>query len=365
MAVIAAVARLMQGPAAALDCAETLLRLDRFDAIIDVRSPGEFAEDHIPGAVNCPVLDDAERVEIGTLHKQVSAFAARRRGAALVAANIARHLQSPAFERPREWRPLVYCWRGGQRSGAMNHVLGRIGWHSAQLAGGYRAYRRAVLDALETLPLRFSFRVVCGTTGSGKSRLLRHLRTCGAQVLDLEELARHRGSVLGDLPAAPQPSQKWFESQLWAALRALDTERPVFVESESRKIGALRVPDALIGHMRAAPCVLLELPLAERVRLLREEYLHFEQDVAALGTQLDCLAVLHGRERVGQWKKLAAQSRWNAMVQRLLVEHYDPAYLRSIGRNFAQVGQARRVTAERADESEYARLAQELAAAPG
>jgi tRNA 2-selenouridine synthase len=247
----------------------------------------------------------------------------------------------------------------------MNHVLGRIGWHSAPVAGGYRAYRRAVLDALETLPLRFSFRVVCGTTGSGKSRLLRHLRTCGAQVLDLEELARHRGSVLGDLPAAPQPSQKWFESQLWAALRALDTERPVFVESESRKIGALRVPDALIGHMRAAPCVLLELPLAERVRLLREEYLHFEQDVAALGTQLDCLAALHGRERVGQWKKLAAQSRWNAMVQRLLVEHYDPAYLRSIGRNFAQVGQARRVTAERADESEYARLAQELAAAPG
>jgi tRNA 2-selenouridine synthase len=287
-------------------------------------------------------------------------ISARRRGAALVAASIARHLQTPAFDQQREWRPLVYCWRGGQRSAAMTHVLGRIGWRAVQLAGGYRAYRRAVLLALDELPLHLRLRVICGTTGSGKSRLLQHLKAAGAQVLDLEALACHRGSVLGDLPSAPQPSQKWFESQLWAALRALDPARPVFVESESRKIGALRVPDALLAAMRAAPCLLLELPIEQRVRLLRQEYLHFEQDVAALGAQLDCLTALHGHERIEQWKALAAQTRWDELVERLLAEHYDPAYLRSIHRNFAQVAGAQRLAVTRADAEHYAELARTL-----
>lgn len=345
----------------ALDCTAALHALSQFDAIIDVRSPSEYAEDRIPGAVNCPVLDDAERARIGTLHRQDSAFAARRSGAALVARNIARHLESTIFDRPRDWRPLVYCWRGGQRSAAMTHVLERIGWRAQQLEGGYRAYRRAVLQALETLPPLLQWRVICGTTGSGKSRLLAELRAAGAQVLDLEALACHRGSVLGDLPQAPQPGQKWFESQLWNELRSLDPARPVFVESESRKIGALRLPQALIDHMRAATCVVLELPVAERVRLLREEYLHFEQDPAALGAQLDCLAPLHGHQRIDQWKALAGAGRWSEMVQRLLEEHYDPAYLRSIDRNFRQVAQAQRVELANATAGEFRRVAEELA----
>jgi tRNA 2-selenouridine synthase len=348
--------------AAVLDCAEALNRLQSFGAIIDVRSESEFAEDHIPGAVNFPVLDDAERVLIGTLHKQDSAFAARKRGAALVARNIAAHLDTPFFDRPREWRPLVYCWRGGQRSGAMTHVLGRVGWQAQQLDGGYRAYRRAVLAALEALPLGLDFRVICGTTGSGKSRLLQCLQTAGAQVLDLEALAQHRGSVLGDLPAAPQPSQKWFESQLWDALRRLDATRPVFVESESRKIGGVHLPQALIDHMRAGSCLVVNLPLHERVRLLRQEYAHFEQDVAALGMQLDCLSALHGHERITQWKALARAGRWDEMVERLLVEHYDPAYLRSIQRNFRQVGAAVQVSLPSADVGDFERVAQSLAA---
>ncbi len=345
-------------------CDEALAQLAQFDAILDVRSPGEFAEDHIPGAMNVPVLDDTERAEVGTLHKQVSAFAARRRGAVLVARNVARHVETLFCDKPRQWRPLVYCWRGGARSAAMTHVLARIGWHARQLEGGYRAYRRAVVAALQALPSRFEFHVICGTTGTGKSRLLVQLARVGAQVLDLERLAQHRGSVLGGLPAQPQPTQKMFETRIWWALRAFDPQRPVFVESESRKVGELRVPDALIERMRAARCVRIELPLAERVRLLRDEYVHFEADPQALLAQLDCLVPLHGRERVESWKELARRGQWETLVERLLVEHYDPAYLRSIRRNFGRIDAAPTVRPASASEADYAALARALAAQP-
>ena len=342
-------------------CADAVAQLDAFDSIIDVRSPSEFALDHLPGAVNCPVLDDEERATVGTMHKVDSAFAAKRRGAALVARNIARHLEGEFAGKPRQWRPLVYCWRGGQRSGAMVHVLSAIGWPARQLAGGYRSFRRHVVAELEQLPRRLRMRVVCGPTGSGKSRLLRQLGACGAQVLDLEEIARHRGSVLGALPR-PQPSQKHFETQLWSALHAFDPRRPIFVESESRKVGQLRLPDALIEHMRASECVQLQLPTEARVRLLRDEYAHFEADGPALMRQLDCLIGLHGRERVESWKSLAAEHRWDDMVRRLLEEHYDPAYHRSINRNFQRAAGAAQVTLDGETEAAFARAAAALAA---
>ena len=324
-----------------VSCAEALQDPTRFDELIDVRSEREFADDHLPGAINRPVLHDAERAEIGTLYKQVSPFNARRRGAVLVARNIATIVETQLEAKPRDWKPLVYCWRGGQRSAALTHVLARIGWHPLQLEGGYQAYRRQVVQDLLELPARLELRIICGTTGSGKSRLLQHLAQVGAQVLDLERLANHRGSVLGAMPSLAQPSQKQFESRIWWALRELRANAPVFVESESRKVGDLRVPDALITAMRAAPCTRLELPIAERVKLLRDEYVHFERDPAQLAIQLDCLVPRHGSERVGEWKALAAAGKWDEMVERLLQEHYDPAYLRSIGRNFAQVGAAR------------------------
>jgi len=322
-----------------ISCSEAVADLAGFDSIVDVRSPREFAEDCVPGAINCPVLDDDERALVGTLHNTESAFAARRRGAALVARNIARHLEERFAGKPKSWRPLVYCWRGGQRSAAMVHVLTAVGWPARQLEGGYRAFRRQVMAELESLPPRFRLRVVCGPTGSGKSRLLRHLAACGAQALDLEAIAEHRGSVLGALPS-PQPSQKRFETRLWWTLRQFDAARPVFVESESRKVGQLRLPDTLIEHMRSAECVRLQLDIDARVRLLREEYAHFEADVPALLRQLDCLTALHGRERVERWKRLAQAQRWDEMVASLLEEHYDPAYRRSLERNFRRSAQA-------------------------
>lgn len=344
-----------------ISCDEALRDLGRFDSIIDVRSESEFAEDHLPGATNFPVLDDAQRAEVGRLYKQVSPFEARKLGAVLVARNIARHVESAFADKPRDWAPLVYCWRGGERSGSLAHVLNRIGWRVRQLDGGYRAYRRAVVAELDVLPQRFEFRVVCGTTGSGKSRLLRHLDLAGAQVLDLEALAHHRGSVLGGLPGLPQPSQKMFESRIRARLAAMDPAQPVFVEAESRKVGQLRVPDTLIGRMRAAPCLRVDLPFLERVRLLRDEYAHFEAAPEALFAQLDCLVALHGRRRIDEWKALAERGAWEEFVARLLAEHYDPSYLKSIRRNFARYDDADVVSVERADDRAFAASAAELA----
>ena len=315
----------------------------RFDAILDARTPSEYALDHVPGAVSTPVLDDAERAEVGTLYKQVSAFEAKKRGAALVAKNVARHIEEHFGGKTKDWRPLVYCWRGGKRSGAMAHILREVGWQAETLAGGYRAYRRWVVGELARLPYRFRFRVIHGATGSGKSRLLRALEDAGAQTLDLEALARHRGSVLGALPGEPQPSQKWFESQVLSRLLALDAEQPVYVEGESKKIGELQVPEVLMERMRASTCVLVEADVETRVSLLLDEYGHFLADAAALGAQLDCLAALHGNQRIAEWKALAARGAWREFVGALLVEHYDPAYTRSATRNFAQLGAAPRV----------------------
>ena len=331
-----------------------------FDAIIDTRSPAEYAEDHIPGAISAPVLSNEERAEIGTLYKQLSPFDAKKRGAALVAKNIAFHIENSFSGKERSWKPLVYCWRGGKRSGAMAHVLREIGWAAATLEGGYRAYRKHVVTQLEHLPLRFELRVIHGPTGSGKSRLIGALAKRGAQVLDLEALAAHRGSVLGQLPGRPQPSQKWFESQLLAALLALDPAKPVFVEGESRKIGQVQVPAALIERMRASPCVLLDAALETRVSLLLDEYRHFTADRASLEAQLDCLVGLYGHERVAEWKALAARGAWREFVARLLVEHYDAAYKRSSERNFPRLAGAARLRIASDDESAFLDAAKAL-----
>ena len=340
------------------------MNFKQFDTIIDVRSPAEFAEDHIPGAVSAPVLDDDERAEVGTLYKQVSPFEAKKVGAALLAKNVSRHVESLFKNKDKSWRPLVYCWRGGKRSGATAHILREIGWRAETLEGGYKAYRRFVVSQLHSLPLGLNFTVIHGPTGSGKSRLLSALKAAGAPVLDLEDLAAHRGSVLGDLPGRPQPSQKMFESLLLEELSALPTDAPVFVEGESKKIGQIQVPEALIERMRASPCVVLEASVETRVDLLLEEYRHFLADHAALDRQLDCLVALHGRERIAEWKALAAGGAWREFVSRLLLEHYDPAYRRSSHRNFSQLAEARKLPIASSNADAFAHAARSLLERP-
>ena len=322
-------------PVQRIDIDMALRRLGTFGAVIDARSPAEFALDALPGAVNWPTLDDEERRLVGTEYKQISAFEARKRGAVLAARNIARHLERETPDLPKSWQPLVYCWRGGQRSGSLALVLGQVGFDVHVLEGGYREFRRRVVADLEHAGAGLALRVLCGPTGSGKSRLLGALQAAGAQVLDLEGLARHRGSVLGALPDALQPSQKHFETRLWELLRALDPAQPVFVESESRTIGRLRVPEALLGQMRAAPCLRVRMPDEARVALLLEDYAHYARDPALLARQLDTLREARGHALVEGWQAGLAAGRVREVVQALLAEHYDPIYLRSMSRNYS------------------------------
>ena len=314
---------------------EAAPRLADFDAVIDARSPAEFAEDHLPGAVNWPVLDDEQRRIVGTLYVQTSALAARKVGAAMVARNIADHLDRWIADKPRNWQPLVYCWRGGQRSGSLAWFLDQIGFRTARLDGGYKGFRAVVRQDLAAWPARFGYRVLAGRTGSGKTRLLQALAAEGAQVLDLEALAAHRGSLLGGLPGRPQPSQKRFDTLLWEALRTMDPARPVFVESESKKIGRLQVPDALLAEMHQRSRVLhLDMPDDARVQLLLEDYGFFAGDTERFCSLLDGLVELRGRETVGRWQALARAGQWAEVFAQLMREHYDPLYLRSMGRNF-------------------------------
>ena len=336
--------------------------LGDFADVIDVRSPAEFAEDHVPGAISCPVLSDEERAVVGTLHAQASAFEARKLGAALISRNIAGIVER-FRDRPREFAPLVYCWRGGQRSRSLAHVLNEIGWRAAQLEGGYRAYRRHVVATLDALPARFAYRVICGLTGSGKSRLLAALAREGAQTLDLEGLAKHRGSLLGDLPGDPQPSQKMFESLLLRALERLDPARVVFVESESKKIGRLQVPDALLATMRGSPCVRVDLARPLRVALLRDEYAHFLADPSLLSARLAPLRPLRGRATIEHWNALAAARDFDALVADLLDKHYDPVYAQSIERNFPHSAGADAVAPAGIDEAAYRAAARQALAA--
>lgn len=345
-----------------IDVESAIARLSDFDVLLDARSPSEHADDRLPGAISCPVLDDAQRAHVGTAYRQQSPFEARRVGAALVAANIATQLRATLAARPREWTPLVYCWRGGERSGALAHVLSRIGWRPLQLEGGYREFRRYVIRELESLPARFEFRVLCGATGSGKSRLLHHLRRAGAQILDLEHLAAHRGSVLGGLPELPQPGQRRFETRLWWALRSLDPGCPIFVESESRRIGLRQLPDAMLEALRAAPCVTVQTRFEDRVRLLRQDYRHFEAAPRRLGDQLKLLRELHGAARLLEWETMAEQGRWDDLVAGLLREHYDPLYRRSLARNFGGRGDSLVAAIESADDAGFDRAARALAA---
>jgi len=313
-----------------------LSELDRFDLVIDVRSPAEFALDHIPGAVNYPVLSNEERIQIGTLYKQVSPFAAKKLGAAFVSRNISNHLETHLLELPREWRPLIYCWRGGERSGAFTHILNRIGWKAMQLEGGYQGFRRTVIDGLEQAANAFTFQVICGMTGSGKTRVLQEIGALGAQILDLESLAVHRGSVLGNEPNIEQPSQKGFETAVWNALRSLDPSKPVFVESESKKVGGVHIPDALMEKIRNGACIELRSSTQTRVSWLIREYHHFLTDTDNFKTKLALLTAHYGKVQIAQWNDAIDAGNFPELVEELLVKHYDPSYQSSIVRNFSQ-----------------------------
>lgn len=339
----------------------TIADLAAFDEIIDVRSPAEFAEDHIPGAINCPVLDNAQRIEVGTLYKQVSPFEAKKIGAAMVSENIARHLRSRFLDRPKTWKPLIYCWRGGDRSGAMTTVFRAIGWPAGQLDGGYKAWRSHVIVQLQALSPSYQFKVIAGATGSAKTRILQAIGELGEQILDLENLASHKGSVLGVLPDQPQPTQKGFESSVLQKLQTFDPKRPVYVEAESRKIGNLHVPEPLIERIRSSECLNIEASLEARVDFLLKDYDYFLTLQEFLIQRLDALRGLQSRETLSRWEQLIHAGEWPTLVRELLELHYDPLYRRSQNHNFTAMQDSRNFSTDDLSAAGIARLAGAIA----
>ncbi|MBS1209593.1 MAG: ybbB [Proteobacteria bacterium] len=341
----------------------TLADIAAFDEIIDVRSPAEYAADRIPGAINCPVLDNAQRALIGTLYKQHSPFEARRLGGALVAENIARHLKTTLADRPKNWRPLLYCWRGGMRSGSFVTWMRLVGWQACQLEGGYKTWRQHVIDALSSIPGQLDLRVLCGATGSGKTAVLGALAEKGAQVLDLEALAAHKGSVLGGLPDEAQPSQKWFETCVQQAVSRFDLSRPVFIEAESRKIGALFVPEALVARMQTAACVEISASRAARIEYLLRDYAWLGEQPERLAEKLGYLKGLIDNESLARWQAWARTGALPELYPELIDRHYDPLYARSQNRNFTRFSSARRFTSTDLSTQGIQALAAEILAA--
>lgn len=296
-----------------------------FDAVIDVRSPSEYAEDHLPGAINLPVLDDAERARVGTIYKQQSPFLARKIGAALVARNAARHLEGPLADKPGGWRPLVYCWRGGQRSGSFATILSQVGWRVELIEGGYKSWRRLVVQELQDRPVRAPVVVLDGNTGIAKTEILNMLPAHGLQVIDLEGLANHRGSLFGARPGG-QPSQKAFEGRLAMALAMLDPSRPVVVEAESSRIGSVQLPKRLWQAMCNAPRLRLSAPLQARAQYLARSYADLTEDPMRLAEVIALLRPLHPAERISRWLNLAETGDHVTLAAELMQFHYDPRY---------------------------------------
>lgn len=317
-----------------------------YDDVIDVRSPTEFAQDHVPGAINLPALGNAERAEVGTIYKQISPFDARKIGASMVLRNVAAHVEGPLADRNGAWRPLVYCWRGGQRSGVFGTLLQEIGWRAETVAGGYQSFRRLVYQTLYDLPLPHRLVLLDGYTGTAKTALLQQLAARGVQMIDLEHLAQHRGSLLGAMPGG-QPAQKGFETALAVALHQLDPDRPVVVEAESSKIGKIVLPPGLWRAMQAAPRIVVDAPFDVRAAYLARAYADILADPEALAQKLDPLRRIRGHTVVDGWIKLSAKGAVVELSAALIADHYDPAYDKS--RHRPQDGTMHRIASDTLD----------------
>ena len=304
------------------------LELHHFDSVIDVRAPSEFAEDHILGSINLPVLSDAERILVGTTYKKESRFKARKIGAALIAKNSAQYLETKLFEKERDWRPLIYCWRGGQRSSSFATILSEIGWRPSLVAGGYKNYRNEVTQLLHKTQLPYRFILISGHTGTAKTEIVNILNEFSLQTIDLEGLANHRGSVFG-ATATKQPSQKLFESQLFTRLQSLDSHKPIILESESNKIGQLAIPSMIWNIMKVSPRIEVTAPLNERAKYLTNTYADLIEDKAQLTQRIEFLTHQHGHRKVCEWKNLVTENKFTQLAKDLMFFHYDSRYQNS------------------------------------
>ncbi|MEB3319302.1 MAG: tRNA 2-selenouridine(34) synthase MnmH [Cyanobacteriota bacterium] len=290
--------------------------------LLDVRTPSEFLQGHIPGALNLPLFSDAQRAEVGTLYKRLGRQAAVRRGLALVAPRmeaLAEQLIHAGAAQPEH--PLrLHCWRGGLRSASVAWLASTLGLPVMLLEGGYKAYRQWVLAVMER---PWPLRLLGGRTGSGKTALLLALAAKGVAVVDLEGLAHHRGSSFGGLGLPDQPSNEHFENRLAAALQRHRGAPEVWLEAESVQVGRCRIPAGLWRQMKAAPVLEVRRPLGERLRQLVEIYGH--HDPAAL---ID--ATLRIQKRLGPQRTAVAVEAIGRGQMELacaqMLDYYDRCY---------------------------------------
>ncbi len=329
-----------------------------YDEIIDVRSPSEFIKDHIPGAINLPVLNDEERKRVGTLYKQINPFEAKKLGAALISSNISTALSNHLKNKEKAYKPLIYCWRGGQRSGSLAIVLSQIGWQVTILKGGYKYYRSQVRQWLENILPELDYCILAGLTGTTKTKILNLLKAKGEQVIDLENLANHRGSLLGQLPDWPQPEQKSFESSMVKEIKNFSRQQVTWIESESSKVGNIHIPKSLWICMKTARVFDISANLDARVDYIIQDYPWFTNNKKLIQDKISLLKSTHGEKQLKEWYSFIENNQWKELVKSLLVIHYDPSYSRSLSNNQRLV--AGHIKLAKIDENQLQQATEEL-----
>tara|TARA_B100001057_G_scaffold49342_2_gene43986 strand:- start:122 stop:1186 length:1065 start_codon:yes stop_codon:yes gene_type:complete len=307
-----------------------------FDNVIDVRSPSEFEDDHVPSSINLPVLSNAERETVGTIYKQRSKFEAKKLGASKVSKNISDHLKGFIFKKSRDWHPLLYCWRGGQRSYAFATILDQIGWNVGVVDGGYKSYRKHVSDFLTRNIENYYLILITGNTGTTKTKILNLIEERNGQTIDLESLANHKGSVFGS-QGQKQPSQKFFETLIYEKLINLKPVEPIFVEAESNKIGNLHIPKEFWKLMKNSPQIELSAAIELRAQFLVQEYSEITTDIELLEKQITSLSTIAGQKVIESWLKMAKNKEFVQLAKELMEQHYDPRYNRGLLREKKRV----------------------------
>ena len=330
----------------------------KFDTIIDVRSPSEFANDHIIGAINCPVLSDQEREKVGTIYKKESTFKAKIIGSSLTARNIADHIEKYFLEQKGSWQPLIYCWRGGQRSKAFSIILSEVGWRTYQLNGGYKEYRNRVVKYFENIGSKLKIILISGKTGSAKTKILQNIGELGGQILDLEGLANHKGSLLGKMPGLEQPSQKLFESKLFNKLKELNLKKNIYVEAESSKIGNVHIPKSIWAKMIISPRIEIKADLKLRANFLVKDYDYMCNNSDLIYPLLNGLKKRLSKNLIDSWKDLIQKKNWDELTESFLQNHYDPSYSSNTIKNDRKI--IKIINAKSLDHSEISKIAKKI-----
>ena len=330
----------------------------KFDTIIDVRSPLEFAEDHIVGAINCPVLSDLERQKVGTIYKKESSFKAKIIGSSLTAKNIAFHIENKFMEKKGSWQPLIYCWRGGQRSKAFSLVLSEVGWRTNQLKGGYKEYRNQVINFLDNIGPKLKITLISGKTGSAKTKILKSIENEGGQILDLEGLANHKGSLLGKIPDLIQPSQKFFESLIFNKIQNLNLKDKIYIEAESSKIGNIHIPKSIWKKMINSPRIEISANVELRAKFLVSDYDYMCNDPTLINPIIKGLKNRLSKKLFDEWTNLIDRKKWFDLTKSFLENHYDPSYSSNTIKNDRKV--IKKITATSLNNSDIKDIAKKI-----